>query len=319
MSDQTTAATTAAADTAAASSASTTAPGTAASATTATATAKPPAATAQTSTALNADANAATTATPPDWRASFGNDEKTQKLLGRYASAEAFGKAHLDAVARISSIKAPLKEGASDEEAAAWRKDNGIPEKPDGYFEKLPNGLVIGEDDKALFSEWAGNMHKLNIPPSAVASTVQWYYQMQERETQAQQALDRQQQSEATNALRAAWGRDYSENINLVKSFMGGLQEETASMFMDATLPDGRRLMNSPEIVQWLGQKAREINPLAFIPGASGGDESKTLDERIAAIEATMGTPAYTKNEKVQSDLRMLYDRRTQLQQRGAA
>lgn len=269
-------------------------------------------------TALNSPEPAPAPA-PADWRTSFGTDEKTQKLLGRYASAEAFGRAHLEAIGKISSVKAPLKEGASEDELKAWRADNGVPEKPDGYFEKLPQGLVIGEQDKALFTEWGAAMHKLNAPPGLVAETVKWYYGMQEQQAANQEALDRQHQTESTTALRAAWGRDYSENINLVKSFMGGLPEETANMFQDATLPDGRRLFNSPEIVQWIAQKAREINPLAFIPPAGGGDESKTLDERIAAIEATMGTPAYTKNEKVQADLRMLYDRRTQLQQRGAA
>lgn len=275
--------------------------------------------TAGASTVLTADQTAAAAATPPDWRSAFGPDEKTQKLLGRYSSAEAFGKAHLEAVARISTVKAPLKDGATEDEAKAWRADNGIPEKPEGYFEKLPGGLVIGEEDKALFTEWASGMHKLNVPPVAVAETVKWFYEMQEREKQAQLAIDRQHQTEATQTLRTVWGSGFSENINLLKSFMGGLDEENAALFQDAMLPDGRRLINSPAHVQWLTQKAREINPLAFMPGPAGGDEGKTLDERIAGIEATMGTPAYTKNEKVQAELRALYDRRTQLQQRGAA
>jgi hypothetical protein len=226
----------------------------------------------------------------------------------------------LEAVNRISTVKAPLKEGATPEEVAAWRKDNGIPEKPDGYFEKLPNGLVLGEDDKALFGEWATQMHALNAPPAIVAKTVEWYNKMKEQETANQDAMDRQHQTEATVALRNAWGRDYTENMNLLKSFMGGLDEETQALFADATMPDGRRLFNSPQVMQWLTQKARELNPLAFIPGAGVGDEGKTLDQRIEAIEATMGTPAYVKNEKVQAEYRQLITRREQLgQKRGAA
>lgn len=320
MSETTTAATVASPDAAA------TAPATTAPASTA-APPAPPAAAATTpaastpaaaSTALTAD-KATAAATPADWRAAFGTDEKTQKLLGRYASAEAFGRAHLEAIARISTVKAPLKDGASPEEVAAWRKENGIPEKVDGYFEKLPNGLVIGEEDKALFGEWATQMHGLNVPPSVVAKTVEWYYGMQEQQAANQEAMDRQHQTETVTALRNAWGRDYIENTNLVKSFLGGMSEEAQVKFMDATMPDGRRLFNSPEVMQWLAQKAREINPLAFIPGPGAGDEGKTLDQRIEAIEATMGTPAYVKNEKVQAEYRALIERRSQLQQRGAA
>lgn len=269
-------------------------------------------------TALNASPEPSPSPAP-DWRSAFGADEKIAKQLGRYASAEAFGKAHLEALEKISQYKPPLKEGASPEEVAAWRKSNGVPDKPDGYFEKLPGGLVVGEDDKALFTEWATQMHGLNVPPAIVAKTVEWYYAMQEQQTANQEAMDRQHQTETTTALKNAWGRDYTENMNLVKSFIGGMDQDTQALFMDATMPDGRRLFNSPQVIQWLTQKARELNPLAFIPGAGAGDEGKTLDQRIEAIEATMGTPAYVKNEKVQAEYRALVDRREQLAKRGAA
>lgn len=325
MPDATTAAATTAAATTTTTAATTTdaAAAAATAATTAAATAAGTTATKTTATAITADAGAdaaAAAASAADWRAAYGTDEKLTKLLGRYASPEAFGKAHLEAVGRISTLKAPLKEGATAEEAAAWRKDNGLPDKPDGYFEKLPGGLVLGEDDKALFTEWATQMHGLNAPPALVAKTVEWYYKMQEQQSANQETMDRQHQTETTLALRNAWGRDYTENMNLVKSFIGGMDQETQALFMDATMPDGRRLFNSPQVIQFLTQKARELNPLAFIPGAGAGDEGKTLDQRIEAIEATMGTTAYRKDEKVQEEYRQLITRREQLgTKRGAA
>lgn len=298
------------------------APGAPAPAAAASAATTPPAAPAAAPTALTVDSKAAPAPEAPDWRAAYGTDEKLQKLLGRYSSAEAFGKAHLEAVSTIGKgLKQPLKEGASAEEVAAWRKDNGIPETADGYFAQLPGGLVLGQDDKALFTEWAGAMHKLNAPPGLVHETVKWYYAMQEQQTANQEALDRQHQTEATTALKAAWGRDYTENLNVVNAFLGGMTAETRQMFMDATMPDGRRLFNSPEVVQFFTQKARELNPIAFIPGAGGGDEGRTLNERIESIEKVMreNRAAYNKNPKMQEDLRALYARREQLKERGAA
>jgi hypothetical protein len=272
-------------------------------------------------TTAAAAVGATATAATPDWRAALaGGDEKLMTMLGRYADQTAFGKAHLAAVAKISQgVKEPLKDTATPEEVAAWRKDNGIPEKADGYFEKLPNGLVVGEDDKGLFSEWATQMHGLNVPPSVVAKTVEWYYGMQEQQLANQQALDRQQASEATQALKTAWGPEYTENRNLVSGFLGGLglDAETHALLMDASLPNGMRLLNSPAIIQGLAAKARELNPLAFIPGAAAGDEGKSLDTRIAEIEKQMGTPDYWKNEPLQNTYRKLLERRQQL--KGAA
>jgi hypothetical protein len=242
------------------------------------------------------------------------------RMLGRYADPAAFGKAHESAVTKISQgVKEPLKEGATEEELKAWRSENGIPEKADGYFEKLPNGLVIGEDDKALFTEWAGQMHGLNVPPTVVAKTVEWYYSMQEQQLENAQALDRQQATEATAALKAAWGAEYVENRNLVSNYMQqlGLDEQTHAMLMDATLPDGRRLFNSPAIVQAFAAKARELNPLSFIPAAGAGDEGKSVDQRIADIEKKMGTPEYWKDNALQDTYRKLLDRREQLKKRA--
>ncbi len=275
-------------------------------------------------TALTVDAGAAAAAAvaaTPDWRAQVANgDESIAKLAGRYADLGALGKALKEAQAKISAgIKQPLREGASDEEIKAYRTEAGIPDKPEGYFEKLPAGLVIGEEDKALFTEWASEMHGLNAPPAYIAKTVAWYYKMQEQQAANQEAMDRQHQSEITTALKTAWGRDFSENQNLLKSFLGGLKPETADMFRDATLPDGRRLFNSPEIVQWLAGKAREVNPLAYIPGPGAGDEGKSLDDRIKGIEAKMGSREYINSEPMQAELRALYERRQQLQTRGAA
>ncbi len=81
-----------------------------------------------------------------DWRKQVsGGDEAAAKLLERYTTADAFGKAHLEAVKKISAgeFAKPLPKDAKPEQVTEWRKANGIPEKPEDYFEKLPNGRVI--------------------------------------------------------------------------------------------------------------------------------------------------------------------------------
>ena len=87
---------------------------------------------------------------PSDWatRMSKG-DEKVAKQFSRYASPEALAEAHISLRRRFDSgeFRAALPKDAKPEEVSAWRKDNGIPEKPEAYDLK---GLEIPEGDKEI-------------------------------------------------------------------------------------------------------------------------------------------------------------------------
>lgn len=89
---------------------------------------------------------------PEDWRSkAAGGDEKLMKFLERYNSPKAVVGALVDARKLISQgVNRPPKADATPEEVAAWRAENGIPEKPDGYEVSLPDGFVIGEADKPV-------------------------------------------------------------------------------------------------------------------------------------------------------------------------
>ncbi len=143
----------------------------------------------QTSTASTAASAAATTATtattdtgkgswPENWRELIaGDDKKELQYLQRFSAPADYHKSGVEARKKISAgeFAKPLAKDAKPEEVQAWRQANGIPEKPEGYFEKLPNGLVIGEDDKELFASFATDMHALHAPPAMIHKAVEWY------------------------------------------------------------------------------------------------------------------------------------------------
>src|SRR3546814_3644725 len=52
---------------------------------------------------------------------------------------------------------------ATPEQIAEWRKEQGIPEKPEDYDLKFDNGLVIGEADKPLVAEFLKASHATNV------------------------------------------------------------------------------------------------------------------------------------------------------------
>jgi hypothetical protein len=54
----------------------------------------------------------------------------------------------------------PFPEKGTDEEKAAWRKDAGIPDKPEAYDLKFEDGFVVGEDDKPMVDELPQAAHE---------------------------------------------------------------------------------------------------------------------------------------------------------------
>jgi hypothetical protein len=271
-------------------------------------------------------AGPAAAAWPENWRNMYaGDDSKKLARLERFTDPVKAFDALLEAQNKIRSgeFAKPLPANANEQERAEWRQANGIPEKPEGYFEKLPDGLVIGKDDQPLFTEFAKVMHDQNVPPGAVQSVVKWYYDLQDKEQNTTQQADKQHSHEATDKLREQWGNDYRANMGQVSSLLDGLGGELKNQFMDASFPDGRRLFNSPEFITWLADKAREINPAGVLIPASGGDQIKSIEAELATLKGKMANKAsdYWKGptaEKQQERYRQLIDAQQRLKSRAA-
>lgn len=259
-----------------------------------------------------------------DWRKNMaGGDESAFKFFERYATPADAGKAMREAQKKISSgeLARPLPKDATPEQIAEWRKGNGIPEKPEGYFEKLPNGLVIGEDDKPIFEGFAKALHELHAPPAMIHKAVEWYYGMQDQQIQAQQAADAEAKPALEAKLRETWGADFKANANVYASYIAAAPKEVQDSLKSARDAEGNFILYKPEVVSWLVAQAREINPAAHITPAGNEGTVQSIQSEIDGIEKTMRTnrTAYNKDEKMQERLRQLYAARIKLQERGRA
>lgn len=250
-----------------------------------------------------------------------GEDEAVGKLLARYTDGKAVGKALLEAQTKIRTgdFAKPLAKDAKPEEVTAWRAANGIPEKAEGYFEKLPDGLVIGKDDQPFLLEYGKILHEHNGPPTPelMHKLLTHHFADQEAQAAAVVTMDKTHLTERTSALKEAWGAHYQDNVAITMNHLEGLGTQK-NTFLTARMPDGRLLVNSPEIMQFLASQARAIDPTAGLmpPGSEGNIQS--LDTEIADIEKLMRTDrkAYNADTKKQERLRQLYDARTKLQAR---
>jgi hypothetical protein len=262
--------------------------------------------------------------TPPaegwgeDWRQKYaGEDDKALKRLERYASPKALIDALFEAQKKISAgdFAKPLAADATPEQAAEWRKANGLPEKAAGYFDKLPDGLVIGDDDKAIFESFAEKMHAKNVAPEVMHEVVRWYNEYAEAQVEGLAEKEASSRATAEEALRDEWGADYRANVNMVNGLLSAAPEGVKDALHTARLPDGTPLGNHPAVLRWLAQTARELNPAATLIPGSGEGNANSLDAEITNIEKQMreNRTGYMRDEKTQARYRQLLEAREKL------
>jgi hypothetical protein len=166
--------------------------------------------------AAKPDAGAATA----DWRDRMaGEDKDFRKRLERFADETQLAKSYRSLEQKLSSgeFKKTLPENATAEETATWRKENGIPDKPEGYLEKLalPNGMVVGEEDKPIVSAFAEMALSKNWSTAQLNDAVAWHYAMQDKQRAEMQEQDGSFRTTTEDALRNQWKADYRTNMNL--------------------------------------------------------------------------------------------------------
>lgn len=247
---------------------------------------------------------------PDDWLARITKgDEKVAKQLGRYASPTELAEAHVALRRRMDSgeVKSALPKDAKPEELTAWRKENGIPEKPEDY--NLAD-LKIPEKDKEVVSGIVARMHAVNASPDVVKAAVETYYAEQIRQGEARRAKDEDQRAQALDALNSEWGGSFRRNVNLVEGLLAKFPESVRDALKSARLPDGTAIFNNPDALRGLAAIALEINPAGVVVPAGGGDLGKTMVDQYNDIQKTKreNRTAYNKDNAMQAHERDLID-----------
>lgn len=228
---------------------------------------------------------------PETWRHDWaGDDAKKLARLERFTDPAKAFDALIEAQNKIRAgeFAKPLAKDATPEQVAEYRAANGIPEKPDGYFAQLPDGLVLADEDKELFTGFASALHGLNAPPGFVHKAIEWYYGMQEDALARRTETDKTQASQVIESLRTDWGPDYKATLNHTLSFLDSAGQDLKAKIMDATLPDGTRMFNSLEAVKWFSQLAREQVPIGTVVPAGNEGAGVSVDAEIASLKTLM-------------------------------
>lgn len=262
------------------------------------------------------------------WREHIaGEDQDALKQLARYASPADVWKKARELEKKMSSgeLKAvtAFPEKGTAEEQTAWRKDHGIPEKPEAYDLTLGDGLVIGDDDKPLVNEFLKHAHATHTPNEGVKQTLKWFlgtYREQVESGRAEAEKGALQQAE--DQLRKDWGADYRGNMNAIAGLLD------AHVSTDSGLKD--RILKSvklePEFAKLWATLARETNPAGTLVSGDPAKMEQTIGDEISKYEGWMkagrGTKEgdkYWKDEKVQARYRELLGARDKMKGKAKA
>lgn len=266
-----------------------------------------------------------------DWRQAFaGKNDDDLKALNRYKAPDGVWKSYKALRAKFDSgeFTRVRPENANDEQLAEWRKETGVPEKPENYYDGLPEEVKIDEDDKPFIDALFKEMHAADATPEIVRKGLETYYRTQALAIEQQTEADKQQQQTTEDELRAEWGPEYRQNMNHVHEtlFDTGIfveaPEGLKERFFQARFDDGTAFSNDPDVLRWMADVSRVINPdvgHTVTPGQGAGS-AQSIDQRIGELEAmssnTKGEYWTGHNaEQLQAELRQLYE----VQERQAA
>lgn len=248
---------------------------------------------------------------PDDWqgRVSKG-DDKRAKALGKFHSPEALADSYFALERRFSSgeYKPVLPKDPKADELTAWRKDNGIPDKPEGYDLK---GLTIPKEDAEVISGFLKAAHSTNMTPTQARTAVESYYAEQQRQSQARAEKDDAQRHAALDTLNQEWGGSFRRNVNLIEgTILSKFPEDVRELIKSARLPDGTALFNSVPALKALASLALEINPAGVVAPGGSGEISKSAIEEYRELQTFMREKrsAYNKDGAKQARMTALIE-----------
>lgn len=220
------------------------------------------------------------------WR-SFVNAEKDPdlaKFVNRFQSPESLAKAAFNARKMISTgeLKRQLSADATPEQVAAWRKEQGLPEKPDGYEPAKITGHEFTDADKPALDAFRAVAHQANMTPAAFEAATKWYAETQMAAAEARAQADKEVRADTEETLRAEWGAEFRPTMEMTNRFLDMQLGEAKGAFLAARMPDGTMLGSNPAVVKMLAQLAREADGgvgLMRGDGASAKSDEARLQE----------------------------------------
>jgi len=238
---------------------------------------------------------------PDDWRdqliaaANLTGDDKALNMLNRHGDIGSLVKSFIAGQRQIRSgeLSNGLPENPSAEQLSEWRTANSVPLNVDGYFADV----AVGDNDKALFDSVGKAALENNVSKPALDAILGQVESQRQVQAQVQATRHTTDMQNSTQVLQETWGGELATNVNIVNNMISQLPESVRDGFSQATLADGSLLANSPEVLVWLADMGRKINPAATVVPNSN-NPAQAMATEIQSIKDKMGTKSYTAEDR---------------------
>lgn len=164
----------------------------------------------------------------------------------------------------------------------------GLPEKPDGYTAKLPEGA--SEADKAAFGKFIENAHKAGMPDAFVSTALEFWAGQTTEAKAAQETAWTTRVSEGKAALTTEWGAAETERRKGIETVLERYGDE---QLRETLKGDG--LNAYPGLAKMLGKMVERMAE----PGEAGG---RTGEHAAAGGPALTPIQARGELAKLQGD-----------------
>jgi hypothetical protein len=204
------------------------------------------------------------------WLGQGSDDQKRNEYLGGFKSIPEANKAHLELYEKSKvTVKIP-DSTSSEEELAAFRKANGVPDKPEGYelaIPDLPEGMQVDTETAKWFKEIS---HKLGLNKHQ-ANTL--YAEESKRRVNAYN-LAKGNIDKGIEGVKAKWGVDYEANLVIANRAVSKFGGEGFPEFLKVS-----GLGNNPTMLEFCLKVGKAISedttPAGVGPGGSDVKERR--------------------------------------------
>jgi hypothetical protein len=225
----------------------------------------------------------------PEWRAALPAELRDAPSLASLADVTALAKAHVEAQTMIGR-KGLIVPKADDPPAvhAAYRAALGVPEKPEGYAFKAPEGVPPAAWDEGGLKALASWAHELGMTPAQAQGIAERFAKQQGEAIQRAAEGIEPDGRKMEDVLRGEWGVNYDANLERARRAARQFGGDAIADALEAKVGGSAMLRFFAKI----GEAVGEDSPAGMGTGSRGADPKA---ERARYFEA--GTPenrAYT-------------------------
>lgn len=192
------------------------------------------------------------------------------------------------------SVKLPAADAPEEEKRAFYTK-MGVPESPDKYELKFPDGTRV---DDTFLGSFRTQAHQLGITPAQAQGLAAWWTEQNQGMEQGQEAASVAQRDKWTSELKNELGYTYNRTISQASQILATILEgdqnhEMIGLLNKTGLGDNPTLikfmasLHDPAVLQRLLQEDKFLDQ----PAAPSEDDISNAQEEKAKILHDMKHP----------------------------